>query len=313
MSINKSVNELIIWRFSDGRTGHDSQSRGLAKALSDITACRIYDLETSSFVSSLAGLLLKRFPAGAGLPDPHILIGAGHGTHLPMLRAGRARGGKTVVLMRPSLPYSWFDYCFIPGHDEPKKADNVFLTQGALNEITRSTSNDPEKGLILIGGTSRHFHWDSDELKEQLQSIVESSNTEWVITDSPRTPADTRSAISGFSNARVLYAPYDSCEKGWLRTQLQIAGVVWVSQDSVSMIYEALSAGGAVGILNLEAKKNTRIVKATRNLIEQSNVTSFNSWKRNSKLAANHKVLQEAARCAELLLTNLERDWALHK
>ena len=69
------------------------------------------------------------------LPTPDLLLGAGHHTHLSLLAARRIRGGKVVVLMRPSLPPGLFDLCLIPEHDAPPARPNVLATRGALNRI----------------------------------------------------------------------------------------------------------------------------------------------------------------------------------
>ena len=39
---------LNIWRFTDGKPGHDSQSIGLCNAISEIKKCNILDIETDS-------------------------------------------------------------------------------------------------------------------------------------------------------------------------------------------------------------------------------------------------------------------------
>ena len=78
----------VVWRFSDGKPGHDNQSLGLVDALQRRTRIHNYDIP----VQPGAGrhLLLGRFPDGSLLPDPWLIIGAGHATHLPMLAARRA-------------------------------------------------------------------------------------------------------------------------------------------------------------------------------------------------------------------------------
>ncbi|NIO88165.1 MAG: nucleoside-diphosphate sugar epimerase, partial [Candidatus Aminicenantes bacterium] len=79
------------------------------------------------------------------------IIGAGHGTHFPMLCAQRARGGKTIVIMKPGLPYSWFDYCLIPEHDKPPRKKNIITTRGAINTITPTNNHSIDQGMIMIG------------------------------------------------------------------------------------------------------------------------------------------------------------------
>ena len=170
--MSNPVRPIILWRFSDGRAGHDTQSRGLTAALSSLADCRVFEIPTNLRAGLWAGLLLRRFDPGQDLPDPDLIIGAGHRTHLPMLRARRARGGRIVVLMRPSLPLSWFDLCLVPAHDRITAGDNVWLTRGALNSIIRSETKDPRSGVILIGGPSKHYLWDEPELLAQIGRVA---------------------------------------------------------------------------------------------------------------------------------------------
>ena len=89
----------IVWRFSDGKPGHDNQSLGLVDALQQRTRRETYDIP----VRPGAGLdwMFGRFPAGSLLPDPWLIIGAGHSTHLPLLAARRARGAGSGIRRPP--------------------------------------------------------------------------------------------------------------------------------------------------------------------------------------------------------------------
>ncbi|MEM6998467.1 MAG: ELM1/GtrOC1 family putative glycosyltransferase, partial [Pseudomonadota bacterium] len=107
-----------IWRISDGKPGHDSQSIGLCNAIEKLKECKRFDITVISSIAHYKNFVLKKFPAGNNLPDPDIIIGAGHGTHFPLLCATRARQGKSIVLMKPSLPLSFFDLCIIPGRTQ---------------------------------------------------------------------------------------------------------------------------------------------------------------------------------------------------
>ena len=52
-----------------------------------------------------------------------------------MLSAKNTKKGKIVVLMKPSLPISFFDLCLIPKHDRPKTRKYVIETNGALTPM----------------------------------------------------------------------------------------------------------------------------------------------------------------------------------
>lgn len=296
---------MIIWRITDGKAGHDSQSRGLIQALNSLVTCVSYDIAAPSFLKTLADIVGGRCRPAAGLPDPDIIIGAGHATHLPMLAARRARGGQIAVLMRPTLPASWFDLCFIPKHDGPATANNIVATSGVINPVVPSAEHVPGLGLILIGGPSRHYGWDNGGLIEQIRTIIQNDPRKWTLTDSPRTPATTRRSLSQFNHESTQYAPYRECDAAWLPRRLHNAGAVWVTRDSMSMIYESLTAGAAVALLDVPEKKTGRITRAVADLLESKQVVSFRQWREGRELSPLKTPLYEADRCARILLERL--------
>jgi mitochondrial fission protein ELM1 len=293
----------VIWRLSDGKAGHEAQSKGLAEALNRLVRCDTFDISVAEYTFSIVDYACKRFTPGAHIPAPHIIIGAGHSTHIPLIVAKRARGGRTIVLMKPSLPMSWFDYCLIPKHDHPPTRNNVITTIGALNTVLYSTEHKPEKGLVLIGGPSRHFYWNTENLIEQLQFIItQQVDVHWTITDSPRTPDGTLIRIleQGWPNIDIV--PFNACDSENLHNLYANAGTIWVTEDSVSMVYESLSSGAIVGLLEIPRKNESRISNAMKSLIEEGLLTSFQSWHRANKMQIPDYSINEATRCAEILI-----------
>jgi mitochondrial fission protein ELM1 len=242
--------------------------------------------------------LMRRFPAA--LPSPDLILGAGHRTHFSMLAARRARGGRVVVLMKPSLPLSWFDLCLIPEHDDPPARANVLVTKGALNRIRPSTAQDPWRGLFLIGGPSLHFDWNSAELQRQITAILEATpHIQWTLTTSRRTPTDFLQKLAELANSNLTIKPYTETDPIWLPGQLGKAAWVWVTADSVSMIYEALTAGAAVGILNVPKRISSRVSRGLESLIHEGLVMPFEQWQDSRELHAPAQSFNEAARCAQ--------------
>ncbi len=304
---NKNSRTIVVWRLSDGRAGHESQSNGLVQAIRGLVGCKCHDIPVSTLASSFLDFINKRFQTGRLLPAPDLIIGAGHATHIPMLCAKRARGGETVVIMKPSLPLSWFDYCLIPSHDKPTQADNIIITKGALNMI--STPDMDAKintsGLIMVGGSSKHYNWDNTTLIEEIKAVINTPGITWQITGSRRTPDITQEALKNLSNDRVRYIPFHKSSPNWLLTQLQHASKVWVTEDSVSMIYEAITSGAAVGVLNVPKRKAGRITSAVIELAKNHMVTTFDSWNSGAELMPVHPPLNESLRCAEILIKRL--------
>jgi len=85
----------------------------------------------------------------------------------------------------------------------------------------------------------------------------------------------------------------------------------WVSPDSVSMIYESLSAGCATGSLHLKPKirlSRNRVLGGLQELVENQTITSYDDWERGRLLQLPHKRFNEAKRAANWLLERY-RDW----
>jgi mitochondrial fission protein ELM1 len=205
-------------------------------------------------------------------------------------------------MMKPTLPSAWFDLCFIPEHDRPSSRPNIKTTRGALNTIVPSTVRDPHKGLILIGGPSRHYRWDEDRLMHQLQHITEGSALRWDMTDSPRTPDSTRQRLPGYASEKLVYTPCHETPRGWVGAHLQNCTQVWVTEDSVSMLYEALSSGSAVGLLDVPTRKaSDRIAMAVRRLADEGLVTPYDEWVKLGTLKSPATPLNEADRCARIV------------
>ena len=297
---------LNIWRITDGKSGHDSQSTGLCQAIKNLSQCKQYDLEAVSFIESIKSYVSKKFPYGEHLPDPDLIIGAGHKTHLTMLSAKQARKGKIIVLMKPSLPLSCFDLCIIPKHDAPKKKENVITSNGALNALKFNKSKQKKLGVILIGGPSKHYRWDTNSIVKQVNMVVTVCNEiRWTISNSPRTPKNIISKISKLNHKNVDISYFEKGNSKKIKDLIFLADNIWVSPDSISMIYESLTSGAKVGLFDLSKEHANRINDSIDCLITEKSVMSFRSWKKGNKLTANNLILSEAQRCASIILNKM--------
>ena len=292
----------ILWQICDGKRGHLSQSTGLIEALGRRVPLAVHQVMAPPLIRSLASCVTGTTPWARGLPAPQVAVGAGHATHAALLAAGRAYEARTVVLMRPSLPLRWFDYCLAPAHDDPPARNNVIVTAGAVNPMQATKNHDPERGLILVGGPSRHYHMDEQALLSRIRQVLaRPSPRYWTLADSPRTPAQLSRELAGLQAAGVEVALWDSCGPGWLAGALGRARDVWVTEDSVSMIYEALTAGCRVGLLPLPRKSAGRLHRAIDRLLEEGYVCAYGQ-DGEAELSAPPRILDEANRCAGLML-----------
>jgi len=303
------MNEVTIWRVLDGKAGHEAQSLGFARAVERRVAARVVDVPALSPAAALRAWLGRSFPGQGVLPRPDLIVGAGHATHLALLAARRSVGGRVVVLMRPSLPLGWFDRAVVPEHDGGPRHPRVVRSEGALNAMRPAAHPRRDRGLILVGGPSKHCRWDGERLLRQIERIAASeSGVEWTVTDSRRTPAATSAALRDRADGRWRFVSREACDPGWMGRRLDECARVWVSEDSVSMIYEALTAGAGVGLLDVPWKREaSRIRRSLRRLEERGRVARFSETADNDLPEPQVEPLAEADRCADLIL----RDFGL--
>ncbi|QVL46571.1 MAG: mitochondrial fission ELM1 family protein [Methylophilaceae bacterium] len=295
--------QLTIWRLVDGKAGHESQSLGLVKALSKQADCQTFDIKVSNGFEAIACWLSSTWVLGAGLPLPDLIIGAGHSTHLHLLAAKRAYGGKTIVLMQPTLPVRLFDLCLIPEHDRYQGSGEYLQTRGVLNPIQPEGEHAVNQALIMIGGPSKHCHWDTLKLIAQVYELLNhNTHIHYTLTTSRRTPKAFISAVKRIHFRNLTVVPHEETEKGWVAKQLSKSAFAWVTEDSVSMVYEALTAQVMVGLLNMPVKRKSRVSRGVQNLINQGMVARFDflqTYQQKLKVVVG---FMEAERCSQWIL-----------
>ncbi len=288
--------QLLI--LSDGKPGHRNQSLGLAEALARLTPTQTRTIELNDAPRG------KKIPHATDLiqqgPRPDWIIATGHGTHWCALLLSRKHRCRSIILMKPSWPMFLFDACLIPAHDLVNKriAPHVIPTAGALNRIV-ATSQKHAIGTILIGGESRDFGCDPAALRAAISEIAASAPHDWHITDSRRSPAGF---LDSLAHLNATLHPHQETGTDWLPLQLGISETVWVTSESISMIYEALSSGARVGLLPMPARKaSSKIQYAIGQLISEGRVTTFADFQTHGSMKSCAP-LAEADRCAKILL-----------
>ncbi|MEE4108600.1 MAG: ELM1/GtrOC1 family putative glycosyltransferase [Halieaceae bacterium] len=286
---------------SDGKPGHLNQSLGLAEALQRRCAGLVVrSVPALSRAAALRVLLTGNHEPGAA----SLLIGAGHGTHLTLLALRRALRCPAIVLMRPSLPGILFDLRIEPRHDGGSETERCWLSDGPVNRL-RPGAGPRTQGLILIGGPSPHFAWDEPSLLDQLAAICDGSG-HWQLSTSRRTPASFVASLRERDLPGLDVHDAADLPPGWLTRQLPAARCCWVSPDSASMVYEALTAGCAVGTLDLAPRAGSRVAGAVADLAARGLITRFADRRAGEALPLPRHALAEADRLAARIE---ERGW----
>lgn len=285
---------------SDGKAGHRSQAVGLYKAMQrqgniEVTFQEISIQELPIF-SLLKAIWARRF--GLFEKKPDYIFGVGSHTQARVLLLGRVYPkAKTVIMMKPNFPVNWFDYAIIPQHDGVKESMHVITTQGALNPIVNENRHQPNRILIALGGNSKRHQWNDEKVLSSIQRLVENNvHATFILTTSRRTPdtfLETLAQQNFYSKLQIF--PVEHTPQGWVFEEMQKAEAVWVTEDSVSMIFEALTAGCQVGIIEIERLKSDRITQLLDQLLSNDLLDKQHIKLLNLKL-------DEASRVADILL-----------
>lgn len=212
---------------------------------------------------------------------------------------------KIINILDPYFRRKEFDKIIIPYHDEKLRGDNFLRINGALvnkelRKIKKSDAdmfsnliNKNKKNIvILIGGNTRKSTFEGNDINKltlYLQMINMSQNNLFFLF-SRRTSNDIKTDIKhNFKNAFI----WDENSKNPYWFLLSKAHVIIVTEDSISMISEAVSLCKPVYIFRLQKLK-----KKIRNFtifLEDKNIAkpfrgSVNLWK-PEKLIVEEKIV----------------------
>ncbi len=219
----------------------------------------------------------------------------------------RKYGLPVYTCMAPGFGFRFlFDLCFVPEHDGLAASANIVPTLGAPNPNDNKGRHKRKRGLILVGGKDKNSHvWREDHLLEQIKELVEKSGKwRWTISSSPRTPESTVDKLRSFASFRENILFFDYCEtpEGWVEKQYKRAEVAWITSDSVSMIYEALTAGCKVGLFPMEWRNSkSKFAVNERLLLQRGLALSFDDWEQGAAYLPVQE-FNEAQRCADIIM-----------
>jgi mitochondrial fission protein ELM1 len=305
--------EIIVWRFLDGKIGHEKQSLALVNSL---------DLEIKLLNIPITNLIITTFINIRKLTKfsrPDLIIGVGHRVHISLLVAKFLFGGKSIVIMKPSIPVHWFDLCIIPKHDQYNGKGLVYRTNGALCDIKNKSKKKSTKGLILIGGLSKDFIWNEDSVVKQImQLVINNPKIKFELTTSRRTPIDfslnleilksnlDKLSLNYKKNLKISFSKNQN--KNWVKERMSEAKFAWITEDSISMICESLTAGQLVGIIKLSKKNKINKKSNSLDILKKDGFIFYDqdgTYKNTNKL----KIFpNQAKKCANWIKKNFISD-----
>jgi hypothetical protein len=303
---------MVVIAFLDGRPGHEKQTRGILMELGAMANLEVMEIKIrrrslSGMIIDLVKLFAKR-QNSIGIEqyrNAALLIGTGSQTHVPMLRMKQALTVPAVTCMMPA-PYlrPLFDLCLVPLHDGIAEGGNIMTTVGPPNCSRPQGEKCQSAGLILLGGLDRKSHiWRSRETADQIITIAQREpSIHWTVSSSPRTPPDMVEMMVEIADTQtnVDFFRFEKTASGWIENQYARSRIVWVTVDSMSMVYEALSAGCQVGLLPVTWKRAENKFKRSADFLARKGlVLPYSSWLSDGDGSwQRHEPLNEAKRCA---------------
>ncbi len=187
--------------------------------------------------------------------DFDLFVGAGSTTYYALKFYARRYAKPSIALMYPKGYRKDFSVIIAGAHDRPKPRANLKISPVSLSFSRPQGLYRPQRKAVgfIIGGPNSCFEM-GDEILKQIETVrAQFADCEFALTTSPRTPRATESALEKLSwDYSVIYSREPVNPIGDFLAQCEW---VFISEDSVSMISDAVSNGSAsVAILSLKRK-----------------------------------------------------------
>ena len=292
-----------IWALTDGRPGNDNQVIAVAAALGEYENRRIEFAPSASLPNLLLGTTDLGILSDLNPPCPDIVIGAGR----KLARVARIikkenPNTKIIQLMWPGYGARDFDLIFAPEHDNLKPRKNLIPTNGPPNLMTedllkasvikwqpRIPIDEKPVIAVLIGNIS-------DDEAKTLVSILNYTTGYLMITTSRRTHPETTALIKERLNReRYLYEYAPNTENPYLG-MVALADFIIVTQDSISMMSECVTAGKPTYIFETDTPKKHKffaqslIDSGKAKLLKDRNLESYEYEPLNTLSYIVHKI-----------------------
>lgn len=205
--------------------------------------------------------------------NPDVVISTGSSLTPLNLILAKENLAKSVVVMKPSFPFNFFRYdlALIPAHDRGLVPRENFRIQGSLSEVDRDlleiSGELIGRGLqnphlvrfsLFLGGRTRNFKPTASDIENLLKELERASKTLggfYLVTTSRRTPEDInqflRERIKDFPCCQLCVIASEDPRPEVVPGMMALADSLIVTEDSLSMITEALSSGKKVVVVKM--------------------------------------------------------------
>ena len=296
-----------IWKISEGSPGHESQVNGIVDKINKEINVSVHTIYAKTILRGwirpffyyfvrknsfklpkfIIDYCIKYKNLSVNLPPPDLIISSGGSSVL----------GSRILSTKYKIPYCfvgerkpfsscWFDFVITPVKSELGK-NSIFVelipTHLKLDYEKKVYSNNLMLCAMIIGGDSRsHKYNDNDwnSLSKYMNYISKRNNIKWLLSTSRRTSQKAESFLKNNILDNSLLDPiwFNSNAYDSLYNHLENAEFIFVTQDSLSMITEAISFKKPVVIIEPSKcikKKNSFIWAYYERLIEQKKVMRY--------------------------------------
>lgn len=289
----------IIWTILDGKRGHEKQIEDLVFCLKKENDLKIIKINSNNLLKVILNSFTDYFDKCKNYPKPNLIIGAGHSTHFDILQKKMRYGGKAIIIMKPSLPASLFDLVIAPYHDQIIFKENIFITDGPVNRIINRKKQIKNKALILIGGPSKNYIWNNHDINMSIKKVLyNNSQLKFTIGTSRRTPAKFLKNFNTGKENKIKLVDHRAVSTRWLEEEISKSEFSWVTQDSISMVYELIASGSKVTCIALESK-NKKFDKLYESLYKSKVINLTNQPIQKIIFKENQK--SNATLCADFI------------
>lgn len=175
---------------------------------------------------------------------------------------------QSIALMLPKGFRYDFDHIFAQRHDNPPLQDNITVMDVNFSySIAQGLFQSKRESVgIIIGGKNSIYSMDIAEIKNYLDRIIELfQGYDIAVTTSPRTSSAIEDLVASYNFAYSVF--FSKNRVNPIADFLEQCEYVFITQDSTSMISEAVSNGKAsVEVLPLKSNKESKFESFVDNL-----------------------------------------------
>jgi uncharacterized protein len=268
----------VIWALLLPEAGFRSQVMGLAETLNALVRGTVIEKNVDLrapwryLPSTLCPLPLSGLTANSDrleAPWPDLVIGCGRRTIPLALAIKRVSAGatKAVFIQDAKAAAPEFDLVF-PMHHDGLQGPNVIAVDTALHRVTsekletgreqwRARFEGLKRPLIgvVLGGSNASLRFTeacARDLVSKLEHLARDTGAGFVITPSRRTDESALTVIRDFASRQHNIWMWDGQNDNPYFGILGLSDALIVTEDSVSMVSEALVAGKPVATVSLE-------------------------------------------------------------